>query len=213
MEIRCVLKKKRIIIFFLSILAVIILSPQIQGKEIVFNGGTLKLELQAGFQGQKAPEGWLPLTVTIENGGNSNFQGELKIEILKRDIMSDTDRTQITAYKRGITIEKKRKKTFRTVILYANNFFATPHIIISKDKRVLLNKEIKLDLKIDYSSNILVINQSGSGYGFLKKDKKDQENQVFYLRPELMPKDWLAYREMDLVILGKSDFTDLSKNR
>ncbi|MGM0409729.1 MAG: hypothetical protein ACQEQF_03110 [Bacillota bacterium] len=204
-------------LIFLVIIAIIfvILFFNINSKAIDSENkrDKLKVNVTAGFQGQQAPEGWVPLTIEIENTGDSDFQGELKIEILKRDILAADNNIQTTSYKKIINIEKKRKKNFQTVILYEKDFFAIPHIKILRNNKIIYDKVLELDLKIDYSSNILIINQSGSGYDFLQKDKSGDSNRIYYLQPKHMSEDWLAYREMDLIILGRGDFSNLNRKQ
>jgi len=131
-------------LIFLIIIALIfvILFFNINAKAIDLGNKSdiLKVNVVAGFQGQQAPEGWIPLTIEIENMGDKDFRGELKIEILKRDILTDENKIQTTTYKKIINIEKGRKKNFKSVILYEKDFFATPHIKILSNDKLLYDK-------------------------------------------------------------------------
>ena len=206
--------KKVISLFFIINFIIIFGAANISLAQKNNTNNKLEIEIKAGFENNKAPEGWMPLKIIIKNNSQNYFQGNLKLIVEKRDIFSEIKNREIRIFEKRIKIDAKTKKYINMPLLYKRNYFANPRIILSDNKdKIIIEKIFEPKVKSNYGYNILVINQAGAGYDFLEKYNNENFNSkknVYYLSADNLPEDFLSYRELDLIILGKDNFNKIN---
>lgn len=204
------------IIKLLCIIALIIIlwgANNIVAQENNFNN-EVEISINAGFQDNKGPEGWIPLKISIKNNSKNYFQGDMKLIVEKRDIFSESENEELRIFNKNIKLEAESKKYISLPLLYKRNYFSKPKVILKNNKEeIIFENLIDIKVEVNYGYNILVINQAGSGYNFLENysiNGSISKNNIYYISADNLAEHWLVYREMDLIILGKDNFNQLN---
>ena len=202
---------------FTNIILILFLFIILATNYVVAQDNDIKVEIKAAFQDDKAPEGWMPLNLIIDNNSSDYFHGSLELIVKKRDIFSEDQNEELQIFEKEIKLEGNSQKNISLPLLYKRNYFAKPKVVLknySKDK-IIIEKSIDIKAEVNYGYNILVINQAGSGYDFLENQNFEgsNSNNIYYLSANNMPEHWLAYREMDLIILGEDNYNQLKEKQ
>jgi len=202
---------------YINIILIVFLLIILGTNYVIAQNNDLKVEIKAAFQDEKAAEGWMPLNLIVRNNNTNYFHGSLELIVKKRDIFSDDQNEEIRIFEKDIKLEGNSQKDISLPLLYKRNYFAKP-IVILKNKindEIIIEKSIDIKVDVNYGYNILVINQAGSGYDFLENHNlaDANSNNIYYLSANNMPEHWLAYREMDLIILGEDNYNQLKSKQ
>jgi len=202
---------------YINIILIVFLLIILGTNYVIAQNNDLKVEIKAAFQDEKAAEGWMPLNLIVRNNNTNYFHGSLELIVKKRDIFSDDQNEEIRIFEKDIKLEGNSQKDISLPLLYKRNYFAKT-IVILKNKindEIIIEKSIDIKVDVNYGYNILVINQAGSGYDFLENHNlaDANSNNIYYLSANNMPEHWLAYREMDLIILGEDNYNQLKSKQ
>ena len=202
---------KKIFIIFIMIFIIVFAGFFIVENRIKAETNTdlLDLKIRAGFDGNRSPEGWIPLSFVVQNKGWESVEGKLNILVENKNV--GTRKRRVTEYNIPLNLPQNSKKIFRTSILYKRNFLSPVTVQVKTADKILISRELTVDLLRNYRQNVLVVNKSSTGFNYLKNEGK--KRALFYITPQYMPQDWLAYKEIDTLIIGEADLTDLNQQQ
>lgn len=153
----------------------------------------LSLDVQLGFYNNQTPQGWSPLWIDVKT--DIDIDGEI--------VISTVDNQKIP-----ITLPAGSQRRIPSVV-YLNG----DDLIVQLES----NLEFSVDKRISYeilseNHNVLVVSNDYTGFEFLRQTP-DQEIMVFYTGSEYLPEEWLAYRELQTIIIHQADLTNMSHNQ
>lgn len=188
-------------ILLLSLLLSLLFTQQ----SLAFNTKGLEINITAGFRYDLAPKTWIPVTIQLSNT-SEEVNGKLVLKSKQKFIL--TGESKETEYLIPITLPSSSQRIYRTTIFNPPASDTSLHCEFSSQGKVLFSKDLFLK-QILSKQNLLVITDLSSGYEFANTSPWS----VFYLTPELLPVDSIAYWGIEAIIIDRADLTRLNSRQ
>ena len=174
-------------------------------QSLAFNSEGLEINITAGFRYDLAPKTWIPVTIQISNSGEE-VSGELVLKLKQEFVL--TGESKETEYLIPIALPSSSQRIYRTTIFNPPASDTPLRCEFSSQDKILFSKDLFLKQVLS-EQNLLVITNLSSGYEFTNTSLWS----VFYLTPELLPVDPIAYWGIEAIIIDRADLTRLNSHQ